>query len=199
MVIAGIGRFGQVVNSLLVAAGVRIVVLDHRADQIDLLRKLAIKSYYGDASRPDLLHAAGIAQARLFIIAIDDRDRAVEIVEYVRRTYPQVRILARAYDVGHMYVLKKARADLAVREVYAGSLSLGAAALRRLGFHPYKVERMTRAFRRHQSEGLDGMYDLWDQDPDIARNLPLQDALNANRRDLHDRTEREFLEFCVLA
>jgi len=201
VVIAGIGRFGQVVNSLLVAAGVRTVVLDHRAEQIDLLRKLDIKSYYGDASRPDLLHAAGIAQARLFIVAIDDQDRAVEMVEYVRRTYPQVRILARAYDVGHMYLLKKAGADLALREVYHGSLSLGAAALRRLGFHPYKVERMTRAFRRHQSEGLDGMYDLWDQDPDIARNLALQahirayvgslqDALNADRRDLHDRTER---------
>jgi len=201
VVIAGIGRFGQVVNGLLVAAGVRTVVLDQRADQIALLRKLDIKSYYGDASRPDLLHAAGIAQARLFIVAIDDRDRAVEMVEHVRRTYPQVRILARAYDVGHMYLLKNAGANLVVREVYDGSLSLGAAALRRLGFHPYKVERMIRAFRRHQSDGLAGMYELWDEDPDIARNLALQahirahvgtlqDALNFDRRQLHDRSER---------
>ncbi|WP_295460967.1 monovalent cation:proton antiporter-2 (CPA2) family protein [uncultured Thiodictyon sp.] len=201
VVIAGIGRFGQIVNRLLVAAGIETVVLDHRADQIDLLRKLGIKSYYGDASRPDLLHAAGLARARLFIVAIDDRDRAVEMVDYCRRTYPQVRILARAYDVGHLYLLKQAGADLAVREVFDTSLGLGAAALRELGMHPYKVERMTRAFRRHEAAGLAGMYDLWDQDPDIARNLALQarirehvgtlqDALNSDRMQLHDRTER---------
>ena len=201
VVIAGIGRFGQIINRLLVAAGVDTVVLDHRADQIDLLRKLGIKSYYGEASRPDLLHAAGLGRARLFIVAIDDRDRAVEMVEYCRRTYPQVRILARAYDVSHLYLLKRAGADLAMREVYDTSLGMGAAALRELGMHPYKVERMTRAFRRHESEGLAGMYDLWDEDPDIARNLDLQavirkhvgtlqDALNADRLQLHDRTER---------
>jgi monovalent cation:proton antiporter-2 (CPA2) family protein len=201
VIISGIGRFGQIVNSLLVAAGVRTVVLDHRANLIDLQRKLGIKSYYGDAARPDLLHAAGIEQARLFIVALDDRDRAVAMVEYVRRTYPQVCILARAYDVGHMYLLKKAGADLTVREVLDGSLSLGAEALRRLGNHPYRVEQMVRAFRRFQAEGLAGMYELWDQDPDVARNLALQahirtlvgtlqDALNTDRRQMHDRSER---------
>lgn len=201
VIITGIGRFGQVVNSLLVAAGVRTVVLDHRADLIDLLRKLGIKGYYGDASRPDLLHAAGIEQARLFIVALDDRDRAVAMVEYVKRTYPQVCILARAYDVGHMYLLKKAGADLTVRELLDGSLTLGAEALRRLGNHPYRVEQMVRVFRRFQAEGLAGMYELWDQDPDVARNLALQahirslvgslqDALNTDRRQMHDRSER---------
>lgn len=201
VIITGIGRFGQIVNTLLVAAGVRTVVLDHRADQIELLRKLGIKSYYGDASRPDLLHAAGIEQARLFIVTIDERDRSVELVDYVRRTYPQVCILARAFDVGHMYLLQKAGADLTVREVFDGSLSLGAEALRRLGNHPYRVEQMLRAFRRHQAEGLAGMYELWDSNPDIARNLALQahirtyigslqDVLNADRRQMHDRSER---------
>ena len=201
VIITGIGRFGQVVNSLLVAAGVRTVVLDHRADLIDLLRKLGIKGYYGDASRPDLLHAAGIEQARLFIVALDDRDRAVTMVEYVRRTYPHICILARAYDVGHMYLLKKAGADLTVRELLDGSLTLGAEALRRLGNHPYRVEQMVRVFRRFQAEGLAGMYELWDQDPDVARNLALQahirslvgslqDALNTDRRQMHDRSER---------
>jgi hypothetical protein len=100
-----------------------------------------------------------------------------------------------------MYLLQKAGADLTVREVFDGSLSLGAEALRRLGNHPYRVEQMLRAFRRHQAEGLAGMYELWDSNPDIARNLALQahirtyigslqDVLNADRRQMHDRSER---------
>jgi CPA2 family monovalent cation:H+ antiporter-2 len=76
VVIAGIGRFGQIVNRLLVASDVRTVVLDHAATQIDILRQVGVKSYFGDASRPELLHAAGIEDARVFIVAIDDRDRA---------------------------------------------------------------------------------------------------------------------------
>jgi monovalent cation:H+ antiporter-2, CPA2 family len=201
VIIAGMGRFGQVLNMLLVSAGVRTVVLDHRADKIDLLRKLGIKSYYGDATRPDLLHAAGIEQARLFIVAVDDPERALQMVDYVHRVYPQVRILARAQDVGHRYLLKKAGAEVAIREVFDASLGMGTAALKRLGFHPYKVERMTRAFRRHQAESLKDMYELWDENPDIHTNLALQayirdrvgtfqDAVNADRRALHDRTER---------
>jgi monovalent cation:H+ antiporter-2, CPA2 family len=201
VVIAGIGRFGQIVNRLLLASGVRTVVLDNRADQIDLLRKVGIKGYYGDASRPDLLHAAGISQARLFVVAIDDQDRAVKMVEHVRRTYPTVKILARAFDVRHLYLLQQAGADLVVREVFDSSLSLGVAALKALGMHPFKVERMARTFRRHEADGLTSMYDLWDENPDIARNLvlqarirehvgSLQDALNSDRLQLHDRSER---------
>ncbi len=201
VVIAGIGRFGQIVNRLLLASGVRTVVLDNRADQIDLLRKVGIKGYYGDAARPDLLHAAGISQARLFVVAIDDQDRAVKMVEHVRRTYPTVKILARAFDVRHLYLLQQAGADLVVREVFDSSLTLSIAALKALGMHPFKVERMARAFRRHEAEGLTSMYDLWDENPDIARNLvlqarirehvgSLQDALNSDRLQLHDRSER---------
>jgi monovalent cation:proton antiporter-2 (CPA2) family protein len=201
VVIAGVGRFGQIVNRLLIAAEVRTVVLDHQADQVEILRKVGIKSYFGDASRPDLLHAAGIAEARVLVIAIDDQERAIRMVEHVRRHYPQVKILARAYDVKHLYLLKRAGVHLAVREVFDGSLAVGAEVLKTLGQHPYRVERMTQAFRRHEAEGLDGMIDLMDANPDIARNQALQarvrehvgslqEALSADRRYLHDRTER---------
>jgi voltage-gated potassium channel Kch len=203
VVIAGIGRFGQIVNRLLVAAGVRTVVLDHAAAQIDILRKVGIQSYYGDASRPDLLLAAGIEQASLFIVAIDDRDRALQMVEYVRRHHPQVKILARAYDVRHLYLLKRAGVDLAVREVFDSSLALGAEALKVLGMHPFRVEKMSRLFRRHEEKGLESMYELWDENPDIARNQALQarvrehvgtlqEALNSDRLQVHDRTERSW-------
>lgn len=201
VVIAGSGRFGQIVNRLLVASGVRTVVLDHEAGMIDMLRKVGIKSYFGDASRPELLHAAGIESARVLVVAIDDRDRAVEMVEHVRRHYPKVKILTRAFDVNHLYLLKKAGADLAVREMFDGSLLLGTEALKTLGMHPFKVEKMARAFRRHDRAGLDQLYDLWDENPDISRNKAflaqakehretLKDMLETDRLQSHDRTER---------
>ena len=201
VVIAGLGRFGQVINRLLVASDVQTVVLDHEVDHIDRLRKFGIKSYYGDASRPDLLHSAGIENARLFIVAIDDRDRAVEMVEYVKQNYPHVTVLARAYDVRHLYLLKKAGVDLAIKEMFDGSLKLGAEALKILGFHPFKVEKMSRAFRRHDDEGLDKLYELWDEDIELSANRAflatalehadnLQDLMLTDRMQMHDRTER---------
>ena len=201
VLIAGLGRFGQVVNRLLVASGVRTVVLDHEAAQIDRLRLVGIKGYFGDASRPDLLHAAGIEKARLFIVAIDDRDRAVKMVEHVKKNYPHVRVLARAYDVRHLYLLKKAGVDLAVKELFDGSLELGAEALKMLGFHPFKVEKMARAFRNHDDDGVEKLYDLWDEDLDLSANRAfidgirehadsLQEQISADRMQLHDRTER---------
>lgn len=201
VVIAGNGRFGQIVNRLLLASGVQTVVLDHEAAMIDMLRKFGIESYYGDASRPELLHAAGIESAEVFVVAIDDRDRAVEMVEHVRRLYPGVKILARAFDVNHLYLLEKAGVDLAVREMFDGSLKLGTEVLRTLGIHPFKVEKMARAFRRHDQTGLNQLYDLWDENPDIARNRAflararehsdtLKDMMEADRLQLHDRTER---------
>ncbi len=201
VIIAGVGRFGQIINRLLVASGVHTVVLDHEASQIDILRKLGIKTYYGDASRPELLHAAGIEQARVLVVAIDDRDRSVVLVEQVRRQYPHLKVLARAYDVNHYYLLKRAGVDVAVREVFDASLAVGAEALRTLGVHPFKVEKMVRAFRVHDQQGVDQICDLWDQEPDLARNRALlarirehagtlQDAMAADRLHLHDRTER---------
>ncbi len=201
VLIAGMGRFGQIVNRLLVASGVPTVVLDHEASMIDMLRKFGVKSYYGDASRPELLHAAGIANAKVLVVAIDDRERAIEMVEHVKRHYPGVRVLARAFDVHHLYRLNKAGADLAVREVFDGSLQLGTEALKALGMHPFKVEKMSRAFRRHDRTGLDQLYELWDENPDVARNraylararehgATLKDMMESDRLELHDRTER---------
>ncbi len=201
VIIAGIGRFGQIINRLLIASGVRTVVLDHEASQIEMLRGVGIKSYYGDATRPDLLRTAGIAEASLLICAIDDRDRAVELVEHVRRSYPQVRILARAFDVSHQYLLQQAGADLAVRELFDASLQVGAEALRHLGIHPFKVRKMAHAFRQHDEQGLEQIYALWDENPDVARNKAflarivertalLTEMMEADRMQLHDRTER---------
>ena len=124
------------------------------------------------------------------------------MVEYVRQHYPHVRILARAFDVNHLYLLKKAGVDMAVREVFDASLELGAEALKTLGVHPFKVEEMARAFRQHDEAGLDQLYDLWDENPDIAQNRAfiarakehgetLKEMMKTDRLQLHDRTDQE--------
>ena len=201
VIIAGNGRFGQIINRLLVASDVPTVVLDHEAAIIDMLSKVGVKSYYGDASRPELLHAAGIESASVVIIAIDDRERAVEMVGHIHRHYPQVKILARAFDVNHLYLLNKAGVDIAVREMFDGSLELGKAALRAVGLHPFKVEKMSQAFRKHDEAGLVNLYELWDENTEMASNKAflararehgktLKDMMEADRLQLHDRTER---------
>ncbi len=201
VIIAGSGRFGQIVNRLLVASGVKTVVLDHEVAMIDMLGKFGVKSYYGDATRPDLLHAAGIESAKAIVIAIDDKERAVEMVEHVKRHHPYVTTLARAYDVGHLYLLNKAGVDIAVRELFDASLEIGKEALKVVGMHPFKVEKMSQAFRRHDFAGLDTLYEVWDADTAMSSNkaylararehsATLQELMETDRLQLHDRSER---------
>ena len=201
VIIAGNGRFGQIINRLLVASGIQTTVLDHQADIISMLSKVGVKSYYGDAARPELLHAAGIESAKAVVIAIDDRSRALEMVEHIRRHYPEVKILARAFDVNHLYLLNKAGVDIAVREVFDSSLELGKATLRAVGVHPFKVEKMSMAFRKHDEDGMNTLYELWDENTEMASNKAylararelgetLKEMMETDRMQLHDRSER---------
>lgn len=201
VIIAGVGRFGQIINRLLVACDIPTVVLDHEPNMIEALRKFGVKSYYGDATRNDLLQAAGIENARLFIVAIDDKVKSVELVELVRKNYPDIKILARAYDVAHLYLLKQAGVDHAIRELFESSVEAGAEALRLLDMHPFKVEKMLNAFRQHDISGLEKLYEVWDKDSELAKNRSylararehgdtLRDLLEKDRYQLHDRSDR---------
>lgn len=149
VVIAGMGRFGQIVTRLLMANECDVVVLDHDPVIVENLGKIGMRTYYGDATRPDLLHGAGLEDADLFIAALDDRDKQTLVVEHVAKTYPNVRILARARDRHHVYELENAGADIAEREVFEGALTVGRVALRELGVHPFRAESKTRTFRKH--------------------------------------------------
>ena len=170
VIIAGMGRFGQIVQRMLVMTGHQPVVLDSSAEHIDALRKFGIDVYYGDAVRPDMLVAAGIARAKLFIVAIDDRERAVELVEFVHRRYPDVRILARAADRDHVYRLCAAGADTAYRELFASSVALARDALVELGHDAADAERLARAFDEHDTAGLRHLMEVWDAELDVFSN-----------------------------
>ena len=188
-IIAGFGRFGQIVGRLLIANGFRITVLDHSPSQIDLLRRFGNTVYYGDASRPDLLLAAGAAEARLLVVAVDDRDKALEIVELARKHFPNLKVVARAFDRRDHYALSKRAVDHVSRETFGSALESGVAALRLMGFRAHQAERAGRMFREHDRETLRQLADLWGDDAAYGvavrqRIEDLEQVLRSDRADL---------------
>lgn len=161
VIIVGIGRFGQVVNRLLIANNIPTIVLDHQITQIDRMRRMNVKSYYGDASRPELLHTAGIEDASLIVIAINHGTRSIEIVKHVKQNYPHVQVLARAYDRAHLYELKEAGADYVIGETYSSALNVAGEALRILGISPSKVEVLKKKFTCVEDKHFDKLFHSW--------------------------------------
>jgi CPA2 family monovalent cation:H+ antiporter-2 len=146
VIVAGHGRVGGIINRILLSAGVRTVVLDYQSEQLERLRPFGIKVFFGDAMRPDLLHAAGIAKAKMLVVAIDDKESATELVRYVTKHYPKVYIVARAVDRHHVYELYSAGCRDIIRDTFDSSVRAGRSALEALGFHPYDAERQVRGF-----------------------------------------------------
>jgi CPA2 family monovalent cation:H+ antiporter-2 len=154
VLIAGFGGFGSTVGRLLKAKGVGTTVLDSDPDQVELLRRLGLKVYYGDASRHDLLQTAGAAHARLIVLALDSPERTLELVHTARKHFPNLTILARAFDWQDAHDLHEAGVDHVYRQSLDTSLRMGADALRLLGFRAYHAERATQTFLRHDEESL---------------------------------------------
>ncbi|MBW1877770.1 MAG: cation:proton antiporter [Deltaproteobacteria bacterium] len=154
VIIAGHGRFGQIVGRLLRAKGVRTTVLEYDSDQVEMLRRFGYKVFYGDASRPELLRAAGAETADLLVLAIDDPEKIRELVETVRKHFPRMTLLARAKGRRDAYRLIDAGVDHVYRETLDSSLAMGVDALRLLGFPGHLAYRSGRTFRRHDEEAL---------------------------------------------
>lgn len=174
VIIAGFGRFGQVVGRLLLAHRCRITVLDHSPAQIDLLRRFGWKVFYGDAGRLDLLQAAGAAQARLLVVAIDDPDKALEIVALAQKHFPHLAILARAQDRRHAYALIRQGVSLIRRETFGSALETGIDALKLLGVRAHRAHRIAQTFRQHDEAALQEMARIEGDDAQvIARSRQL--------------------------
>jgi monovalent cation:proton antiporter-2 (CPA2) family protein len=152
VIIAGFGRFGSVVGRLLRANGVGTTVLEYDSDHVEVLRKLGLKVFYGDASRHDLLRAAGAEQARLMILALDDHERTLGLVGTIKKHFPHLTLLARAAGRPEAYQLIDAGVQHVYRETLDTSLRLGVDALRLLGARSYRAHRAARTFRRHDEE-----------------------------------------------
>ncbi len=201
VIIAGMGRFGQVVSRMLVANEIHPVVLDLSPTQIEAMRQVKIRAYYGDATRMDLLLSAGIEEASLLVVAIDNPEQATTLVEQAKRHFPRVKVLARAFDRGHFYRLRQAGADFITREYFEGALLLAREALVSLGEHPFTAEQRIRQFRQYEKSTLDELYVHWQKDNDFFSNAAyratfiamVQEAssrVGRNRHDGHDSTDR---------
>jgi CPA2 family monovalent cation:H+ antiporter-2 len=182
IIIAGHGRFGGVINRILSAAGYKTVVLDYQSEQLERLRAFGVKVYFGDAMRPDLLHAAGIEDARMLVIAIDDKESATELVRYVTESFPHVYIVARALDRHHVYELWAAGCRDIIRDTFDSSVRAGRSALEALGVHPYDAERQVRGFVLNDKEQMFELASSYD--PDIP----------PHENEEYVRRAREFLD-----
>jgi voltage-gated potassium channel Kch len=164
VVIAGYGRFGQIVGRILRANRIKMTILDLDPAMIDILGKVGIKAYYGDASRIDLLHAAGCERARLFILAVDDPEEATKIAEHVRHNFPKLRILARCRNRQHYWELRRLGVAQVFRETFASSYETGIAALRALGYRAFTAQRLAQKWRSHEEKLLEELGELWGKD-----------------------------------
>ena len=164
VIIAGFGRFGQIVGRLLFASGTRATVLDHDPDQIELLRKFGFRIFYGDATRLDLLHSAGAAHAKLLVVALDDVAASMKLVEVASEHFPHLRIVARARNVGHYIQLRSHQLKHVERETFESALRLGRAALEHLGVAPYEARERADRFRTHNIRALEELLPVFNDE-----------------------------------
>ncbi|MFD1192158.1 MULTISPECIES: monovalent cation:proton antiporter-2 (CPA2) family protein [Phenylobacterium] len=195
VIVAGHGRFGQIVSRLLLANDIPTVTLDSSIEQIELLRRFGREVHYGDAGRLDLLRAAGAEKAKLLLIAIDDQDRAVEIVEAARDAFPHLTILARAFDRRHAYDLLRKGADGIERETFEGSLKFGESALKALGFSTRRATKAASLFRKHDIATFERLAPVWGEDRyilasrDAAETMDRLLRADLDQMDLDDEDE----------
>ena len=152
VIVAGFGRFGQIATRLLLANNFKVVLLDSSIEQIDIIRRFGWRVHYGDASRIDLLRTAGADKAKLLLVAIDDRDKAVELVEGAPQAFPNLAILARAWDRRHAYELMKTPGVEAERETLESAINMGRRALLKLGLSERRASRAAVVFRESDAE-----------------------------------------------
>ena len=176
IIIAGHGRFGGIINRMLRINGYQTTVLDYSSSQLDMLKAFDVKAFFGDATRPDLLHAAGIEDATMLVIAIDDKDHITELARYVSENHPHVKIVARAIDRTHVYELYAAGCRQIIRETFDGAVRAGRSALEELGVTPYEAELRAQDFRDRDLEAMIGMAPHFDPEIPIHENQAFIEA-----------------------
>ncbi|WP_299785676.1 monovalent cation:proton antiporter-2 (CPA2) family protein [uncultured Marivita sp.] len=189
VIIAGIGRFGQIVNRLVQSVGAKTVVIDNNLQTIQLMRRFGYQGFFGDPLRPDLLHAAGIDSARVLMVALDDPVAAERLVTYARRLRPDIHIVARSRDRTHTYRLYKAGANDIVRELFDSSLRAGRYVLENIGLTEYEANEAEKLFYQHDRYTVRELADLWDPNIPSAQN----EAYIARAKELEKELEASLL------
>ena len=152
-----------------------------------MIRKFGFQAFFGDATRPDLLHSAGIDEAKLIVIAIDDREKITQLVHYVHSNHPHVHIVARARDRDHVYELYAAGCRDIIRETFDGGVRTGRSALEALGMHPFDAEKLVKDFEAADRRALQELAEVYDPDIPTSENA----AYVARAREMMEAQEAE--------
>ena len=182
VIIAGRGRVGGIVDRMLQSAGYATTVIDYDSSQLEIGRKFGFRTYFGDATRPDLLHSAGIDKAKLLVVAMDEREQIDRLVKYAIANYPNLHVTARAIDRNHVYELWSYGCRDIVRETYDSSLRMGRSAFEALGMDRQQAEAAKDAWEEMDRRFMPAVADLYDPDIPYHEN----DALIAKVRELRD-------------
>ena len=194
VIIAGIGRFGQVVNRLVRMSGLSTVVLDSDMGTIETMRRFGVKGFFGDPSRPELLEAAGLREADVLVVAVDDRDNATKIVAFARSQRPDLHIVARARDRVHVYELFQAGANDIVRETFDSSIRAGRYVLENMGFTEYEAAKLSQAYFRVDRAAMRDLAELWVPGQPVHLNDAYVERAKQLDRDLEVALSDELFE-----
>lgn len=189
VILAGYGRFGQIIGRFLSAQGVKVTILEKDPDQIELLRKFGFRGYFGDASRRDLLKSAGADRAKLLIVAVDDADDCLSIVRMAKRAFPNLAIYARARNRRHAYELYKAGVDYYRRETFDSSLTMAQRVMVFLGRDDADMRRKAAQFTQHDEATLVRSFEFYEKEPELI-NFSRQ-ASGELERILSDKPEED--------
>jgi monovalent cation:proton antiporter-2 (CPA2) family protein len=190
VVIAGYGRFGQMVGRMLRANRIPVTILDLDPDIVDIVRRVGVKVYYGDASRVDLLHAAGCERARLLVIAVDDPREATRIAEQVRHHFPHLTIFARARDRQHYWELRKLGCERVFRETFGSAYETGLESLIHVGLRRHTAHRLARKWRDHDERSLEELGKHWGTQSYFAQAKARMDEAERLMREDDPHTHR---------
>ena len=188
IIIAGFGRYGQIIGRMLSAQGIAATVLDHDADMIEAARAFGYKVFYGDASRLDLLRIAGAQAAKVLVVAVDDVDQSLAIVDLAREHFPHLELVARARDVVHLNELRDRGVTRVERELFESSLRSARTVLEVLGYAPHEARTHAMRFRRHNLQLFEQMY------PHRKDRAKMIAVIKQGRRQLEEQMAQERAE-----
>jgi voltage-gated potassium channel Kch len=154
VILAGVGRVGQIVARILQSQRIPLTILEHDPSQIKLLQRFGYKVFYGDASRLDLLESAGASKAKLMVIATNEQDTNIEIVKSVREKYPNLPLVVRARNRQGVFELLELGISQPVRETFPAALDMADQVLRQIGISAYRSYRIINKFKKHDEEVL---------------------------------------------
>lgn len=183
VVILGHGRFGQQVNSLLMACGFHTTVIDNHVEMIEGLAKFGIQTYYGDATRPDMLKSIGLKNAKMLVICLANEQASTDIIHFVRRHYPHVTILARAYDARHTFDLHHAGANYIIRETADSAIRSGRIVLEQLGLPRDKARELTKFYEARERHHLGRASHLYDPAVSVYDNDEMMNLIKNLREE----------------